>query len=120
VLLGRRLRAPGLGLWGLPGGKLEPGEDALAAVRREVLEETGLDVAHVRPWGSLTAHVGTAERAYRITCLLLPLVDPPAPRPTVELDAAWLPFAEALTRDALAPAVRLALATLLPALPLDV
>lgn len=28
--------------WGFPKGLIEPGEDALAAARREVLEETGL------------------------------------------------------------------------------
>src|SRR5258708_31741868 len=30
-----------LGAWGLPKGKLAAGEDAMAAARREVLEETG-------------------------------------------------------------------------------
>lgn len=30
------------GLWGLPGGKLEKGEDAVSAIHREVFEETGL------------------------------------------------------------------------------
>src|SRR3974390_375490 len=30
-----------LGAWGLPKGKLVAGEDAMAAARREVLEETG-------------------------------------------------------------------------------
>src|SRR5712671_7832328 len=30
-----------LGAWGLPKGKLAAGEDAIAAARREVLEETG-------------------------------------------------------------------------------
>jgi 8-oxo-dGTP diphosphatase len=31
--------------WVLPKGKLKPGEDALAAARREVMEETGYDVS---------------------------------------------------------------------------
>lgn len=44
VLLGRRRFDPGAGCWGLPGGFLEEHEDALAGLRREVREETGLDV----------------------------------------------------------------------------
>ncbi|GGY12441.1 NUDIX hydrolase [Streptomyces djakartensis] len=33
---------PGAGLWGLPGGMLDHGEDPVAAARREVCEETGI------------------------------------------------------------------------------
>lgn len=32
------------GLWGLPGGAIDPGEDAALATMREVYEETGLKV----------------------------------------------------------------------------
>jgi HAD superfamily hydrolase (TIGR01450 family) len=34
-----------IGLWGLPSGRVEPGETVAEAVVREVREETGLDVA---------------------------------------------------------------------------
>jgi len=44
LLLVRRGREPGRGLWSLPGGRVEPGETAAEAVVREVREETGLDV----------------------------------------------------------------------------
>jgi ADP-ribose pyrophosphatase YjhB (NUDIX family) len=44
LLLVRRRNPPGEGLWSLPGGRREPGEDDAAAVVREVVEETGLRV----------------------------------------------------------------------------
>lgn len=42
ILLGRRAVDPGEGLWDLPGGFLREDEHPLAALRREILEETGL------------------------------------------------------------------------------
>ncbi len=42
VLLARRGKVLGHGLWSLPGGKLEKGETAQAAAHRELLEETGI------------------------------------------------------------------------------
>jgi len=45
VLLVERGRPPGLGLWTVPGGRVELGETLAEAVAREVREETGLDVA---------------------------------------------------------------------------
>ncbi|MQY03610.1 NUDIX hydrolase [Actinomadura macrotermitis] len=45
LLMVRRGRPPGAGLWSIPGGRVEPGEDDAAAVVRELFEETGLRVA---------------------------------------------------------------------------
>lgn len=44
LLVVRRGREPGRGLWSVPGGRVEPGENDVTAVEREVLEETGLHV----------------------------------------------------------------------------
>ena len=44
MLLGRRRDDPGAGRWDIPGGFLHEGEDALAGLRREVREETGLEI----------------------------------------------------------------------------
>lgn len=35
-------------LWGIPGGKIKGGEPSESALRREIKEETGLDIAHMR------------------------------------------------------------------------
>lgn len=42
ILLVRRGRAPGRGLWSVPGGRVERGETVAEAVVRELYEETGL------------------------------------------------------------------------------
>ncbi len=55
LLLIRRGRPPSQGRWSLPGGRVEANETLEDAVRREIREETGLDV---EPTGLL----GTAER----------------------------------------------------------
>ena len=44
LLVVRRANDPGRGLWSIPGGRVEPGEDDSTAVAREVAEETGLTV----------------------------------------------------------------------------
>lgn len=56
LLVVRRAREPGSGRWSVPGGRVEPGETDLDAVRREVLEETGLHV-------TVGLRVGTVLRA---------------------------------------------------------
>ncbi|WP_018387624.1 NUDIX hydrolase [Ancylobacter sp. FA202] len=42
MLLVRRANPPDQGLWGFPGGRIEPGETHLDAALRELHEETGI------------------------------------------------------------------------------
>lgn len=44
ILLVRRARPPMQGRWSLPGGRLEFGERIESALKREILEESGLHV----------------------------------------------------------------------------
>ena len=48
ILMAQRGKEPLKGWWSLPGGALETGESLADAVRREVREETGLEVEPLR------------------------------------------------------------------------
>jgi len=54
LLMVRRGREPGLGLWSIPGGRVEAGESDSAALVRELREETGLIVSAGALIGSVT------------------------------------------------------------------
>ena len=72
VLIVRRARKPALGVYTLPGGVVEAGETLEDAVRREVREETALDIAPVTLAGHREVVIrdaqGRTERHFVILC----------------------------------------------------
>jgi ADP-ribose pyrophosphatase YjhB (NUDIX family) len=98
LLLIRRGHAPHAGLWSVPGGRVEDGETLEQAVRREVLEETGL---RVRP-GAVVGRVripGTGV-VYDVSDLACTL-DPADQRPVAGDDATDVVLADAAALDRL-------------------
>jgi 8-oxo-dGTP diphosphatase len=72
VLAARRTRpVDARGRWELPGGKVEPGEEPVVAVLREVREELG---CHVRVTGELAGRQAVGDR-YTLQVLLAELLD---------------------------------------------
>jgi ADP-ribose pyrophosphatase YjhB (NUDIX family) len=63
LLLARRAGEPEHGKWDLPGGFLEEGEAPLDGLRRELREETGLEVEPLSFVGAWIDRYGSAEEA---------------------------------------------------------
>lgn len=70
VLFGKRKNAHGAGAWACPGGHLEFGESWEDCARREVLEETGLEVGAVR-FGTVTNDIMESDEKHYITICMV-------------------------------------------------
>ena len=70
ILLGKRKNSHGHGAWACPGGALEFGETFEDCAKREVLEETGIQVLNVRYYG-VTNDVFTNEGKHFVTIFMM-------------------------------------------------
>jgi mutator protein MutT len=98
VLLVRRAHEPLKGEWSLPGGAVECGETLVAAVAREVREETGLEV-EVGPVAEVLDRIRTdADGRIRYHFVLVDYVCRPTggtlAHGTDAADVAWAPIAK--------------------------
>jgi 8-oxo-dGTP diphosphatase len=94
LLMVRRAKQPALGLWSLPGGHLERGEYLSDAVRREVREETGIEV-DVRALAGIFEVPGATH--YVILDYVVDLVGDATPRSGDDVsDARWVGFDDVL------------------------
>ena len=92
LLMVKRGKEPALGLWSVPGGRVEQGEQLKDAVRREVKEETGLDV-EVADFAGVYESMGEPHFVildYRAE----PIGDADPVAAADAADARWVPFAD--------------------------
>jgi ADP-ribose pyrophosphatase YjhB (NUDIX family) len=98
LLLIRRGHAPHAGLWSLPGGRVEAGETLEQAVRREMLEETGLLVRTGAVVGRIRIPgVGVVYDVVDVACTL----DPPDQQAVAGDDATDVVLADPATLERL-------------------
>ena len=69
-LLQKRQGSHGEGTWSLPGGHLEHGESFEDTARREVKEESNLDIKNIR-FGAVTNDIFESENKHYVTVWML-------------------------------------------------
>lgn len=91
------IRRSDCGQWAIPGGMVDPGETAPAALVRELREETGVDLAHLAPHilaRVLVADPRQSDHAWVATTAALYRLPEPVAATAADdaTDARWIPF----------------------------
>lgn len=111
VLLGERLCDPWPGIFAFPGGRTEQGESRLSCVKREVLEETGIDLEFepvVFTGEAIQEYASDGHRVFDIQSFIAQTFAEIVPRNSSELRARWVLFERAFELP-LGPGTRRAL-----------
>ena len=100
ILLIKRNTVPFVGYWGLPGGRMDPGENIEQTIVRECKEETGLDVTMVYKVGEYIERgiKDDVEYEYFPTCFVVKVVAGNIKRQESEIQDIELFNLEALPR----------------------
>lgn len=117
-LMLKRTREPHRGKWNAPGGKVQPGETPEQGCRREVLEETGLELAEIYNLGRIDCLEAGSEKVWRLHLFSArhPQVLVPS---SPEGEFAWLPVARILKGEGVVHNIPLFLPLLLRNLPIE-
>ena len=99
ILLARRANDPGAGLWDLLGGFMNEGEEPLEALRRELREETGLEVEPGDYLGGLPERYGE-DGIWTVNFYWAGPLGPGEPQPADDVaELAWFPAGALPPRD---------------------
>jgi 8-oxo-dGTP diphosphatase len=96
VLLGLSKKIKGRARWVIPGGGLRRGETFAACAKREIREETGIEVS-VLSLGGVDAHELITKKDHRVVVIVnaRPVDGAPAPVPGDDLeDVGWFSRAQ--------------------------
>lgn len=108
LLLIKRGKPPGKGLWSLPGGKIELGEEVEAAAARELFEETQVVAKLVHAMGPFEVK-RDGVLIYSITCFAGHYVSGDAVAGSDAAEVAWV-YPQDIGASELAPNIAQAIA----------